>query len=78
MEDRLDEFKITENHKDVDFNFVLKHIQNGNIKLILNWDCTEVKDISLDNKVEMLNELFIDDENITKLTSYDGIFYISN
>ena len=78
VQDKLDDYKITENHKEVDFDFVLKHIETGNIKLILNWDCTEIKDISLDNEVEMLNRLFIDDENINKLTSYNGVFYTSN
>ena len=70
VQDKLDDYKTTENHKDVDFDFVLKHIENGNIKLILNWDCSEIKDISLDNEVEMLNELFIEDADVVVLEKF--------
>lgn len=59
LEDRLNDLKITENYKDVDFDFVLKHIEKGNIKLILNFSCEEIKDISTLNEADMLNELFI-------------------
>lgn len=59
VQDKLDDYKTTENHKDVDFDFVLKHIEKGNIKLILNFSCEEIKDISTLNEADMLNELFI-------------------
>lgn len=62
LEDRLNDFKITEKHKDVDFDFVLKHIENGNIDLILDFSCEEIKDISVSNRADMLNELFIEEE----------------
>lgn len=74
VQDRLNDYKITENHKDVDFDFVLKHIDNGNIDLILNFHCDEIKDISTSNEVDMLNELFVETEN-KKYVSYSGIFY---
>ena len=57
LEDKLNDYKITENHKDVDFDFVLKHIENGNIDLILDFSCEEIKDISISNEADMLNEL---------------------
>ena len=57
LEDRLDDYKIKENHKDVDFDFVLKHIENGNIDLILDFNCEDIKDISTSNEMDMLNEL---------------------
>ena len=59
LEDRLDNYKITENYKDIDFDFVLKYIENGNIKLVLNFNCEEIKDISSLNEIEMLDELSI-------------------
>lgn len=62
VQDKLDDYKITENHKDVDFDFVLKHIENGNIDLILDFSCEEIKDISTLNEADMLNELFIEEE----------------
>ena len=62
LEERLNDLKITEDHKDVDFDFVLKHIENGNIKLILDFNGEKIKDISLDNEADMLNELFIEEE----------------
>ena len=62
LEDKLNDYKITENHKDVDFDFVLKHIENGNIDLILDFSCEEIKDISTLNEADMLNELFIEEE----------------
>ena len=74
LEDKLDDYKITENHKDVDFDFVLNHIGNGNIDLILNFHCDEIKDISTSNEVDMLNELFVETEN-KKYVSSSGIFY---
>lgn len=61
LEDKLNDYKITENHKDVDFYFVLKHIENGNIDLILDFSCEDIKNISISNGVDMLNELFIED-----------------
>ena len=62
LEERLNDLKITEDHKDVDFDFVLKHIENGNIDLILDFSCDEIKDISTLNEADMLNELFVEEE----------------
>lgn len=78
LEDKLNDWKIDENHKDVDFDFVLKHIENGNINLVLDFSCEKIKDISLNNEIDMLNELFIDDDNISKFISHNGIFYTNN
>lgn len=62
VQDKLDDYKITENHKDVGYDFVLKHIENGNIDLVLNSTCEDIKDISISNEVDMLNELFVEEE----------------
>lgn len=66
LEDKLNDYKIIENHKDVDFYFVLKHIENGNIDLILDFSCEDIKNISILNGVDMLNELFIEDITVNK------------
>ena len=63
VQDRLDNYEITENYKDIYFDFVLKHIEKGNIKLILNFSCEEIKDISSLNEIEMLDELSIKEED---------------
>lgn len=54
LEDKLDDYKIIENYKD--FDFVLKHIENGNIKLILDFSCEDVKDIYILNLLQKLEE----------------------
>ena len=63
LEDRLNDLKITENYKDIDFDFVLKHIEKGNIKLILNFSCEEIKDISISKEIDILDELSIKEED---------------